>query len=45
MGEEVKNKNNISKELPGIGVIIIKDYIFGVKFNDVFINEICDTNE
>ena len=45
MGEEVKNNKYFSKELPGIGVIIIKDNIFGVKFDEDFINEICDKTE
>ena len=40
MGEEATNNKYLSKDLPGIGVIIVKDNILGVKFNDDFINEI-----
>ena len=45
MGEQVKTSKYISKELPGIGEILIKDNIFGVKFNDDFMKEICDKTE
>ena len=45
MGEEATNNKYLSKELPGIGVIIVKDKILGVKFNDDFINEISDKAE
>ena len=45
LGEQVKMNNFISKELPGIGILIIKDSICGVKFNEEFVNEICDKTE
>ena len=45
MGEQVGTCKYIIKELPRIGEIIIKDNIFGVKFNDDFIKEICDKTE
>ena len=45
MGEEVKMKKFISRELPGIGIILFKDNILGVKFNDDLIIEICERPE
>ena len=45
MREQIKMNKFISKELPGIGTILIKDYLFGVKFNDDFIIEIYEKTE
>ena len=45
MGEQIKKKKFISREIPGIGIILLKDDILGVKFNDDLINEICERPE
>ena len=45
MGEQISNNKYFSRELPGIGVMVIKDNICGVKFNDDFIDEISDKTE
>ena len=45
MSEQIKKKKFISRELPQIGIILLKDNILGVKFNDDLINEICERPE
>ena len=45
MGGQIKMNKFTFKELPGIGTILIKDYLLGVKFNDDFINEIYEKTE
>ena len=45
MREQIKKNKFFSRELPGIGFILIKDNIFGIKFNDSFTTEIYKKTE
>ena len=45
ISDKIKEKKFISRELPGIGIILIRGNIFGIKFYDEFITDIYKKTE
>ena len=45
MSDQIKNNKFVSRLLPGVGIILIRGNIFGVKFNDEFTTDIYKQTE
>ena len=45
ISDKIKEKKFVSRELPGIGIILIRGNIFGIKFYDEFITDIYKKTE
>ena len=45
MADKIRENKFISRELPGVGIILIRGNIFGIKFNDEFITDIYKKTE